>query len=219
MKLDLCVFDMDGLLIDSEKGMWRTSQKKAIKIMGKEYDEEFFRSMMGCKYTLGCEKLIEHYGLDFDPVYFYKLVFDFNEEQIKNGIIPLMPGATELLEYLKKNNIKRTIATSTIENVATRILHKTGLDYYFDVITFGNEVELSKPAPDIYIKAISKFNCKPENALVFEDAHTGAQAALSANIPLILVPDVAPITDEDINKSFAVIKSLDKAIEIIENIK
>lgn len=219
MKLDLCVFDMDGLLIDSEKGMWRNSQMQALEIMSQEFDEEFFRSLMGCKYTTGYEALVKRYGEDFDAKLFYKYVFEFNEKQIQSGNIPLMPGAIELLEYLKKNNIKRTIATSTIEDVASRILSITGLDKYFDVITFGNEVELSKPAPDIYIKAISKFDCKPENALVFEDAHAGAQAAIAANIPLILVPDVAPITDEDISKSYAVIKSLDKAIDIIEEIK
>lgn len=219
MKLDLCVFDMDGLLIDTEKGMWRNSQKKALKIMGEEFDSEFFRSLMGCKYTFGYDALVAHYGSHFDPKYFYDLVLKFNTEQLDEGKIQAMPGAKELLEYLKKNNIKRTIATSTSEELARRSLKVAGLIDYFDIFTFGNEVQLSKPAPDIYIKSISKFNCNPENALVFEDARVGAQAALAANIPLILVPDIAPVDDDDINRAYAVINRLDKAIEIIDKIK
>lgn len=218
MKLDLCVFDMDGLLIDTEKKMWTKNQMAAMEIMGGTYDKELFRSMMGCKFTVGYQKLVEFYGPDFDAEEFYRIVFDLNEKQINKGDIPIMPGAIELLEFLKTNNIERTIATSTSEELASKIIQKIGFNKYFDVVTYGTEVEKSKPEPDIYIKAISKYNVLPENTLVFEDAHSGAQAAIRANTNLILVPDVAPVTDEDRQKAYAVINSLDQAIDIIKKI-
>lgn len=213
-KIKLVIFDMDGLLIDSEAGMWVVNEEKVLNEFGYEFSLEFAKSLMGASLEVSCNRLKEHYGSDFDTDKFYKRVYELNNKMIENNEIKLMKGSIELLEFLKNANISMCIATSTRKEIAIPILKNLDILKYFDYVVTGDEVNNGKPAPDIYLKALHNIN--KEEALIFEDAHNGARAAINAGINVILVPGIALLTDEDKKQAYKIIDSLDLAIDIIK---
>lgn len=213
MKKKLCIFDMDGLLIDSEKGMWFVNEEKALDVLGYKYDNSFFRTLMGRAF-IACEKeLKEKYGNDFPFVEFYEMVNRLNREQIQKNDIKLMPGVIEFLEYLKDKDINCVVGTSTQKDMAKNMLKNLGIIDYFSDIYSGTQVKNPKPAPDIFLLCLGSY--QKEEAIIFEDSHNGARAGIASGIDTIIVEDVAPITEEDRKEAFAVIKRLDEAIKLI----
>ena len=213
MKKKLCIFDMDGLLIDSEKGMWFVNEEKALAILGYEYDNSFFRTLMGRAFNT-CEKeLKEKYGNDFPFIEFYDLVNRLNREQIQNNEIKLMPGVVEFLEYLKDKEISCVVGTSTEKDMAKNMLKNLGILDYFTEVYSGTQVKNPKPAPDIVLLCLGDY--AKEESFIFEDSHNGARAGIASGIDTIIVEDVALITAEDRKEAFAVIKQLDEAIKFI----
>ena len=118
--------------------------------------------------------------------------------------------------FLKENNITSRVATSTAKETAIRMLKNTKLYDYFEKIIYGDEIKNSKPAPDIYLKALEGFD--KDEALIFEDSHNGSRAAINAGIKLIIVPNIAKLTKEDKEEAFKVINSLDETINTIKDI-
>lgn len=215
-KVELVVFDMDGLLIDSERGMWLVNEKRSIEELGFVFSYELITSLAGASVQEYKKRITKYYGKEFDVEKYYQMVYDYNQVMIDNNEITLMKGSIELLEFLKANNIKARIATSTPKHIALQILNNLKLTNYFEKIITGDQVENGKPAPDIYNLAIGDTN--KDNTLIFEDGHNGSRAAIASGANLIIVPDIAMLTDEDKKEAFKVIESLDKAINIIKEI-
>lgn len=215
-KIELIVFDMDGLLIDSERGMWLVNEKRSIEELNYTFDYDLITSLMGSSMSEYKRKIVNHYGKDFPIDTYYNMVFKYNEVMINNNNLSLMKGAKELLTFLKENNINMKIATSTPKEIAIRMLNGLNIYDFFDEVISGEDIENGKPAPDIYNTAIGNIN--KDNVLIFEDGHNGARAAIASNTRLILVPDIAYLTEEDKSEAFKVINSLDEAINIIKDI-
>lgn len=215
-KIKICIFDMDGLLVDTERGMWCKNEMKAIETMGFVSDFEIVKSVMGTPYMEYKYTIAEKYGPTFDPDKFVELVLKYNDDDLNSGNINLMPGCKELLEYLSINNIKAVVGTSSSVPLATSLLTKLNVIQYFDKVYSSQDVGKSKPHPDIFLACLGDY--KKEEALVFEDSHNGAKAAINASIPLILIPDLIEVTDEEKNKAFSILNSLDQAIKIIEDL-
>lgn len=220
-EIKLVIFDMDGLLIDSERHMWSHNAEKLFTRLGYKYDLEWHRTQMGVSHEKFEENAINCFGKDFPVSIYFQELLKMNEETIKNKEVPLMKGTIELLEYLKENNIQVTIATSTKKEMAHRLMEATGIDKYFATITTGDEVENGKPSPDIYLKALSKFNVPKENAIVLEDAHNGFIAAYNAGIDCIIVEDLAIIEDDDRKIAYKVTHNLNEVLTLLKenNIK
>ena len=211
----LCIFDMDGLLIDSERYMWNVSMDIAARQQNRIMDDEFHNSLMGLSRQNSAKKIMEYYGPDFDIKKFYETIEIENNKIMAKGV-PLMQGAMELLNYLKQTGIKTCIGTSTNRKNAFNLLKADNLLEYFDEIVCGDEVVNGKPDPEIYIKCFNKFNFKKEEALIFEDADSGAKAAFEAGIRLVLVPDLAYLSQDSKDRAFKVIKDLSATIDIIK---
>ena len=209
----LVIFDMDGLLIDSERGMWLVSEEYAYNKLGFKIDYDFALTLMGASLDITKKRIQEKYGKGLDVEEFYRIIHKNNLKIIQNNEIRLMKGARELLTHLKSKNIKMRIATSTYKELAEVILKNLGIYDFFEEIVTGDRVKHGKPSPDIYLLALG--NDKKEETIIFEDAHNGARAAIAAGIDLILVPDLAPLTDEDKREAYKVIKDLSEAIDII----
>ena len=209
----LVIFDMDGLLIDSERGMWLVSEEYAYNKLGFKFDYDFALTLMGASLDITKKRIQEKYGKGLDVEEFYRIIHKNNLKIIQNNEIRLMKGARELLTHLKSKNIKMRIATSTYKELAEVILKNLGIYDFFEEIVTGDRVKHGKPSPDIYLLALG--NDKKEETIIFEDAHNGARAAIAAGIDLILVPDLAPLTDEDKREAYKVIKDLSEAIDII----
>ena len=143
-----------------------------------------------------------------------KDVYKIENRFIAQGV-DLKYGAKELLSYLKDNNFKIAIASSSTRDRALTILKQHNIVEYFDDFVFGNEVEKGKPNPDIFLKACDKLSEKPEKCLVLEDSEAGIQSAYSANIPVICIPDMKVPNDSYLNMTKEVLSSLEEVISYL----
>ncbi len=209
------LFDMDGLLIDSEK-----LSCNIFKDILREYDieftdEQYFSEHCGKTPETNMQILIDRYKLPVSVEDGVNKIGQLDEKNIVNGI-PLKPGAEKLLEYLKSNNYKMALASSSPKQRAMRILESDNVKQYFDEFSFGCEVEHGKPFPDIFLNAAKKLDELPENCLVLEDSEAGIQAAHSAGIPVICIPDVKVPDKEFLDMTEKVYTSLTDIIDYLE---
>ncbi len=214
-KIKLAIFDMDGLLIDTERQMWLRNEQIVLKEMGYEPDMDMLRGIMGMTFEEEEKVFKGFYGEDFDPGYYFPHLVAYNQKQVLSEGVPKRPGTDELLEYLKEKGITMAVATSTHRDNALIMLEKAGIGDYFDLVVCGDDVSRSKPNPDIYLKVAEAYPYGKEDMVIFEDAHNGARAAINAGIPLILVPDIAKVTEEDKKEAYLVINSLEEVIDYL----
>lgn len=201
------IFDLDGLLIDSErtalKNLNRLLEPCEITIENDEYVHDY----LGRTVAESINKIALLYRKDKTPNELFDIYLQYEKEDIAKGI-PLKPGATTLLKLLKQNNIKTALASSSLRLRAENILNSHGLLEYFDETVFGYEVENGKPAPDIFLKACEKLCVDPTEAIVLEDSEAGIQAAFSAGIPVFCIPDIKEPSEDFAKKSTKILNSL-----------
>lgn len=175
------IFDMDGLLIDSEP-YWEKGDAAFFSKHDKKHTPEINKRIMGMGQREIIELFKKEYGFEGDTNELMAerkgLVYSFLLKDIQ-----LMKGAEELLRLLHKKHYAMAIATSghTREKTA-EILEHLNIDQYFSVLVSGDDVHKSKPAPDIYLKTAELMHVEPSNCLVFEDAPNGAQAGKAAGM-------------------------------------
>ena len=211
----LCVFDMDGLLLETERVLYLNNELSISKELGYDLSDEFFRSLMGGSWADYPDKIKQKAGKGFPYDTYIKELWRRIDDTLENGVIPLRPGAKDILEYCKKNNIFMAIATSTHSERAIKCLKNSGIHDLFDYIVTGDMVEKGKPDPEIFLKAISHFNIDKKDAIVFEDGHNGSLAARNGDLRLIIVEDLAYISQEDRKYALLTLNSLDQAIDFI----
>lgn len=209
------IFDMDGVLIDTEKHLVRCWCEAAQEFGFPMTREDGLRlRSLAAKYA--GPLLQERFGVDFD----YEKVRSrrkqlMNETLAAQGI-EKKPGAEELLSFLREHGIKTAVATATDEERAGRYLKEIGIFYQFDEIVCATMVENGKPKPDIYLYACEKIGEKPEDCIAVEDSPNGLRAALDAGLKAVMVPDLTQ-PEEDIKKElFAVADSLQDIIPVIK---
>lgn len=192
---DAVIFDMDGLMIDSERvslACWG----QAADEFGLGLDEAVFLRMVGLgdrdSHALLRAQGIEDSVIDAVAVRCH----DLYEARTQTGL-PLRPGILELLELLKAHAIPRAVATTTRQPRAGRKLAAAGLLPYFDAVITSGDVARPKPAPDIYLLAAQRLGQAPERCLALEDSPAGTRAALAAGMTVIQVPDLVH-PDEDL---------------------
>lgn len=183
------IFDMDGVLIDTEKWLnvyWRQAAAEAGFDMKPE-DALAIRSLAG-KYAAPYLQGI------FGEAFSYRTIRErrkelMNEHIAKHGI-EKKPGADEVLDYLRAQGIQTAVATATDPVRAGEYLTKVGLYDKFDRIICASMVENGKPKPDIYLYACEQLGMKPEECIAVEDSPNGVRAAVDAGIRTIMVPDL-----------------------------
>ena len=204
IKLGAVLFDMDGLILDSEriaKQIW----EETIKGLGFEVGPTVYKKMIGRNRKDSTLLLKEIFGPEF-PV---KSCFEQAEKryiaEIKEKGVPIKKGLLSLLSYLKKEAIPIAVATSTNREKAILKLTRTNLISEFSTIVAGDEVSLGKPAPDIFLKAAEKIKVEPSRCFVLEDSFAGIRAAFAAKMSPIMVPDLVE-PDESI-RSLCIVKA------------
>lgn len=188
-KIDTVIFDMDGLMFDTE----HLSKKIWIQLFNKinfPIKEEFFQKITGSNIHDSISYFKECYP---SSTYSFLELKDIKNNQmieyvLKNGV-PIKQGLFELLDYLKQNDYKILLATSTSKKQALTILEKARVISYFDKMIFGDEITNSKPNPEIFIKVADKLNKKPSQCLVLEDSKNGVNAAYLGGFNCIYIPD------------------------------
>ncbi|MFL0269297.1 HAD family hydrolase [Candidatus Clostridium radicumherbarum] len=194
-QVELIIFDMDGLMFDTEKISYIGWKEAAIKY-NYEIDEGLFQKTLGANLIRTKEIYLNFFGEKFPFEEIKNERVKIAEDIIKTKGIPIKRGLYELLNYLSQSNIKMAVATSTSRKRATDLLKLAKVDYIFDYILCGDEIINSKPNPEIFLKVANKFQCPPKKCLVLEDSEVGIIAASKAGMLPIMIPDMKkPIDD------------------------
>jgi len=191
--IDTVLFDMDGLLIDSESISQKTFND-TIAAFGLPDQHDLFMDLIGRNAASLEATIMSSLGDIIDVSAFKKSWSDRYLAIVKNEPIDLKPGAVELLSGLKLLGIKTAVATSTKTSLARIKLTNAGIQDYFQVVIGGDQVTHSKPNPEIYLKAASAVTADIHKTWVLEDSAYGVQAGVAANFHVIQVPDLLPPT-------------------------
>lgn len=185
------IFDMDGLLIDSEsltfQGFKKICQQKKYS-----FEDAFYLQFIGTNIAYMRQGFQARYGPGFPFEQILEQVHIEIEKIFASDGVPLKPGARTLLDYLKEQSIKIGLATSSARHRVDKILNKAELTNYFDATVCGDEITHSKPHPEIFLTACQKLDVKPQQALVLEDSENGIIGAYDGEIPCIHIPDLKP---------------------------
>ena len=209
------IFDMDGLIIDSERVTYKKKKKKLAQLGHHDFTEELYRNCLGKNKQGICQVFIDHYGQDFPMDEVWDDVHVWIDESLRQ-YVPKKKGLVELLEYLKANNYKTIVATSSGRARVDEILKNADLTKYFDDTICGDEVTHGKPHPEIFLTACQKLDVKPEEALVLEDSEAGILAAYDGRIDVICVPDMKYPEPQFVEKVTKIIDSLDEVIDYLK---
>ncbi len=211
------VFDMDGVIFDSEK-----LYRKHWMITGKEYNIPEIIMKELCNRIAGAtkehnEKLMKSYfGQDFDYNTFRGKTMERMDEDIRQNGLDLKPGVKELFRFLKQRGIKMGLATSTIQQRAERNLQNAGILEEFDRIVYGGTVPNGKPAPDIYLKACEELGVEPHEAIGVEDSINGVKSASGAGLYTVMVIDLIEPTEEIRPLANQIYHSLFEIIDLLQ---
>lgn len=194
-KIKAVIFDMDGLLIDSES-VARVAWGKAANEFGYQLSDELFSTMLGITLPDLRKLLTTRFGTDFpfDLVRERRLVL--GDEHIEKFGLQLKPGALACVEYLRAKNIAFGLATSTFREQAEKKLALAHFPYSFDAMVCGDEITQGKPAPEIFLTVAKKLAIEPGQCLVLEDSLAGIRAGRAAKMHTILIPDFKTASGE-----------------------
>ena len=185
--LKAVIFDMDGVILDSER-LSRAAWIELAEEKGFADIDSLFTEAMGHSVDEITAMFLERYGFDDYPG-FQEEVFAWNREHTPGGIIPLREGVPELLDLLKENGILIGLATATDKAVVEKELGAVGVLEYFDTVIAGDMVRRCKPDPEIYLKACEQLGVRPEESYGVEDGKNGILALHAAGIPAVMAED------------------------------
>ena len=216
--IEAIVFDMDGLLFDSERIVQR-SWEEAGNQLGLEHMGETIYHTLGMNLAGRNHYFRNTIAKDFPceefakqaRIWFYKIV---NEEGL-----PMKNGARKLLEYGKVNGYRMAIATSSRKEYALKNLKAAKIYDFFDAGVFGDMVQHAKPDPEIYLKACDSIGADPVNCIALEDAPAGIRAAYAAGMKPIMIPDLVAPTPEIEALLYETCDTLLGVIGILEKLK
>lgn len=212
------IFDMDGLMFDTEqltKEIWDELGGK----FGYKNVSSVMPDTMGVRLDLSADIFRRHFGEDFPHREFveeYRKRFD---EKIRKDGVPVKTGLYRLLDYLKREGYVCAVASSTSRKRVLQYCDTAKVTGYFQKIICGDMVERSKPDPQIYLTTAKEINTAPETCLVLEDSPNGCLAAYRAGMKVVMVPDQVQPDGRLHSMLFAVVKTLEDAIPLLDGLK
>ena len=213
-KIQGVIFDMDGLLVDTEK-LYNRFWREAAHDYGYEmtYEDALSIRSMTAVYASALLKKRFDAAFPYDEIKEHRRVI--MQKYIDEQGVELKKGAKELLQYLKANEYRTALATASPLRRAQRYLQNVGIWEYFDQKIGSEDVRLGKPEPDIYLTAASRLQLPPQNCLALEDSPNGITAAFRAGCLPVMVPDLDEPDEELREKLYACVESLDQVMEIL----
>ena len=201
------LFDIDGLMVDSEK-LTFTLIREILREHGFDLSLDFYRKTIGRNQKIGAQLFTDAFpGIDGQRDV-YDVFEGRYEASVREGRLEPKPGLFELLDELDRRNIRRAVASSNVERVVMANLKSIGVLSRLDAIVYDGLVQRVKPFPDLFLKAAELLDAQPEECLVLEDSTAGVQAACAAHIPVIVIPDLIPPTEETLKICLARMDSL-----------
>lgn len=180
------IFDMDGVLINSIKYVWK-SFNILLKDSGVQFSNEDIKKGSGMSIRDQLKLWKKDYGIkDYDPEEFSRKSGEIELELMKKDLHP-NKALNKLLKEAKEKQIKLAVATSSLRWRTDKILESLQIKDIFDVIVTAEDVENHKPSPDVFLKAAEQMNENPQDCIVFEDALSGVEAAIKGNMKVVAV--------------------------------
>ena len=202
------IFDMDGLMLDSET-ITNRAWIQAAADLGYTLTEDILIQNVGCS-TAQFEKTQKNYlGEDYPFEKAWDLKNEHFERLIEAEGIPIKEGLLPLLDLLEQKGVRKAVASSTKNPQVDKRLKRTGLFNRFEVVIDGSLVTHAKPAPDLFLEAAKRLKVEPQTCLVLEDSPYGVQAANTAGMQVILVPDLLLPSEDTRSQTVGVFDSLE----------
>jgi HAD superfamily hydrolase (TIGR01509 family) len=205
--LESIIFDMDGLLVDSER-LARESLVSTAAEFGLDPDLDLFTRMIGLPEDGSVRLLRAAYGDSFPAGRFIARAASDCITKLDAGHLGLKPGAAELIDWLDQSGLRKGVATSSSRAKATHTLSSVGVLDRFDVIVTRDDVARGKPHPDLFLRAALEMGVDSRRCLVLEDSYNGVRAAHAAGMRVVMVPDLLCANPEMCALSEAVVPSL-----------
>lgn len=193
--LKAVVFDMDGVIFDSERKVIECWQVIAQKYQIAGIEEVCLRCL-GVTREATRNIMLAAYGEAFPYDAYKQEASALFHERYGHGRLPVKPGVRELMRFLKEKGKKIALASSTRKEVVLQELSDAGLLQWFDAVICGDMVQRSKPAPDIFAKACDVLDVAPGCSVAIEDSYNGVRSAKAAGLRPLMVPDLAAPTPE-----------------------
>ena len=185
----LAIFDMDGLLFDTEK-VFMNSKAAVHKKYGYSFKLEDYVQTIGLFGVNRHAKLCQQYGDDYPADKIFKETRALSDEYIAANRPGVKPGIEELLIFFNNHGTRCCVASSTPRKSVEHTVKMGELSQYFEFMICGDEITRSKPDPEMFLKACEKAGAAPEEAIVFEDSANGLLAAFAGGIPAVCIPDM-----------------------------
>lgn len=212
--LELVIFDVDGLMIDTES-VWKNVFDKAGDKYGiPNLGDTLFPSLIGKRLEDEQELLDRLLPSDIQD----KLLNEWRQIGLSSlaNKVPVKPGLYEMLDFLEQHHIKMAVATTTRRDLTEQRLKKIGVYDRFEYVLCGDEVTNRKPDPEIYLSVLKRMDTDARNALVLEDSVVGVEAAYRAGIDCIQVPDLIAPTEVQEKQTICIVKDLMEARDYIQ---
>ena len=197
-------FDMDGLMVDSEPE-WLQSEIEVTAAFGYSWSEEDQVACLGGPLKKVGQYMFDKCKQQQSPQYFTQALIDTQVARMR-GNTPTMPGAIELVRELQLHGVKTALVSASPRNIVDAVLDNLGHDLFPFSIS-SDDVSVTKPDPECYLKAASMSESEISNCLVLEDSITGMTAATASGAYLIAVPHLVSVAESE---RIRVIKSLDQ---------
>lgn len=215
--VEAILFDMDGLVLDTEK-LYTRFWQEAANALGYPMTKEQALGMRSLNRGAGLAKMQSYFGpsVDYDLIRGKRI--EMMDAFVEKEGVTLKPGIHELLAYLKKQGIKTAIATSSPLERTVLYLTSVGLEKSFDELVSGYMVEKGKPEPDIYLYAAKKLGVSPGNCMVLEDSPAGILAAHRAGCLPVMIPDQDEPEEATEKLLYAKAENLSSVISLLERL-
>ena len=211
--IDAVLFDMDGLLLDTES-LYLQAMQAAARTFDREMTLDFCHSMIGVP-GRECDVMIQDlYGPGFSIAEFRGRYSGIIKQLLEQSI-PVKPGVAELLDFLDVLGLPAAVATASRRVTAEHHLGRAGLLDRFKAVATIDDVERAKPHPDIYLEAARRLDVPPDRCIAFEDSSIGLTAAHAAGTMAIMVPDILQPLPEIRGKCLAVVDDLHAALGLL----
>ncbi|MCI9069080.1 MAG: HAD family phosphatase [Clostridium sp.] len=216
-KIKAIIFDMDGVIFDTEM-VYLKVWSKVFEKYGYKMTKEIYTSVLGTGRENVKKVFVNNYGSNLPIDDMYKEKDENLAKEIENGVA-LKAGAYEILKYLKEKDFKIALATSAISKRAFKQLKQANIYKFFDAVVCRDEVEKTKPNPDIFLKAADKLNVNKSECIVIEDSSAGIKAAFNAGMIPIHVIDLKDADSDILEMAYKSFNNLNDIKNELINLK